>query len=154
MIPTRLKVKLRPTMSWPIGAAAISEALAGAPNCEHLVLTFSDYHSVAVDRRLAADEPHTILRVTHAAARKPGFTGSQGMVDAGYFDEAWQIEVNAVRRDHRQLANQLLRREGLPAVRRWLESSTDPVWMQRSRSIAVVFEPARHAVRIEEHVTP
>jgi len=150
VIPTRLRVRLRPTMSWPIGAAAISEALAGAPNFERLSLTFWDMRSVAADRRLEADEPYAILLAKHAPARRPGYTGSVSM---GIFDEAWQIEVRAVRRDQR-VANELLRREGLPAVRRWLESSIDPDWLSHPRVIEVVFVPALRVVRVETHCAP
>ena len=38
MIPTHYKVMLPKNLSYPLGAQAISEALAGAPHAAHCVL--------------------------------------------------------------------------------------------------------------------
>jgi hypothetical protein len=153
MIPTRVKSKLPRGLSYPIGAEAINEALAGPPHVEAMSLWFSD-HAVwpgsEFRRVLGAREPYRILDVRFRTASAPGFIGSRDMIRIGWFDEAWEIHVYPVLSEFRHLAHRLLLEQGLPAVARWLRASDRPGSDPRPRRIELRFEPAGESLAVIE----
>ncbi|MHB1556572.1 MAG: hypothetical protein ACYC61_03710, partial [Isosphaeraceae bacterium] len=119
MIPTRVKSKLPRGLSYPIGAEALSEALAGSPHVEAISLWFSDHpgwRGSESRRVLAAREPYRIVEVRFRPAGAPGFIGSRDMIKMGWFDEAWEIHVCPVLSEFRHLAHRLLCEQGRPAL--------------------------------------
>ena len=113
LIPTRFKSKIAHTHSYPIGAEAISKALAGVPQIADLELTFWDYQF----QPLA-----TSYKVLEVAYRKLGsfHSASKDMIERGYLEAKWQITVKPVPRRQRQLVQAQLLERGLPFMKDWL----------------------------------
>jgi len=79
MIPTRTRCKLPAALSYPVGAAALSDALAGAPQAAALTIDFRDrpVHRASEFRRLLRDRrPYPVLVAEYRPATEPGYTGS------------------------------------------------------------------------------
>jgi hypothetical protein len=154
MIPTRYKSRLPGHLSYPIGAQALSEALAGAPHAEALNVGFSDdlFAISAVDfqRLLRERKPYKILEAEHKPARKPGISASNQSVEEGELGEKWEIRVFPVLRELRHLANRLLKDEGLPAVAQWLRSSQQAGRDSRRQWIELVFDPAGETITVRQ----
>jgi hypothetical protein len=140
MIPTEWKSKLPKPMSYPIGAEALSEALADAPNVEAMTLFFGNSQWPASgSRRVLADQtPHDILIAEFWPAAHRGS------------NENWFLHVYAVPRDLRYMANRLLREQGLPHLFRWLRASLRPDWRARHQKLALRFIPVEESVTADE----
>jgi hypothetical protein len=144
MIPTRHKSKLSRTLSYPIGAEAVTTALEGAPHVESLTLGF-----YALRRsRLAEIRQHApqrqqfvVLSAEYMPATRPGFIGANYMLERGWYDAKWQVTVYAVAREVRHLASDLLREHGLPALVEWLRSSRSPGWENHRQTIELFLNP-------------
>jgi len=67
--------------------------------------------------------------------RTPGFSAKI------LYDEAWHLRVYPTLAELRQLANRLLREQGLPAIAAWLKSSKQAGWLERSQRIELIFNP-------------
>ncbi|HEX7184613.1 MAG TPA: hypothetical protein VF756_22505 [Thermoanaerobaculia bacterium] len=153
MIPTLYKSRLPGHLSYPIGAQALSAALAGAPHAEALTVAFSEHAVVSAldfQRLLRTRQPYRILRAEHEPARRPGISASNQMVEKGWYDEKWEIRVFPVLRELRHLANRLLKEEGLPAVAQWLRSSQQKGWDSRQQWIELVFDPSGETITVHE----
>src|SRR5690606_16302912 len=110
-----------------IGAQDISDALANAPRADELSLSFRDaavWPASEFNRLLAQHLPYPIMVARYWPATRPGHIGSRSMVEAGDFDERLEIEVNPALRKHRHIARKRLLERGLPAIARWLASSS------------------------------
>ena len=153
MIPTRLKAKLPQHLSYPVGAEALSEALAGAPHLESLSVTFRDlavWPASEFRRLLSARLRYRILSAEFRPARGPGLTGSNEMVERGWYDERWELTVYPVLAEFRHLANRRLREQGLPAVARWLRASDRAGGDPRPRRIELLFDPVNGSLVDQE----
>jgi hypothetical protein len=153
MIPIRLKSKLRRHLSYPIGAEAISEELAGVPHFDSLSISFSDsavWPAAEFHRLLTERLPYRVMAAEFQPARKPGLKGSAAMIEYGFFDEGWELHVYPVLSEYRSRANRLLREQGLPAIANWLGSSGRAGWMAVPRRVELVFGPADGSLEIRE----
>lgn len=153
MIPTRSRSKLPGHLSYPIGAEVISEALHGMPHVESMTVAFRKqavWPGSEFRRLLSARLPYTILTGKYQPAHKPGLTGSDHMVQAGWYDEAWSLEVYPVHVELRPVAARLLRDVGSPAIATWLKSSAKPGWAMSWRQIELVFSPADASLDLRE----
>jgi hypothetical protein len=116
IFPTSHRDKHAKTVSFPLGAEALSRTLDGVP--QHDLLTCSFY----------AGGPHAdkdkeqihLLHVTYRQRARSFFdSGDAGA--RGLFDPRWSITVFAVPKGLRHLAKTLLLEQGLPALARpWL----------------------------------
>ena len=152
MIPTRYKSKLPRTLSYPIGAEAISAALAGAPHAEEFVLGFSDrvVWPVSEFQRLLRERlPYRVFVAQYRPETKPGYSAPQSLIEGGWYDCKWELHVYPVLREWRHLVNRLLREQGLPAVVEWLRSSQHAGWGSRHHRIELNFRPAEEAISIQ-----
>jgi hypothetical protein len=151
MIPTRSKAKLPKTLSYPLGAEAISEALAGAPHADELSLSFYDravWPATEFNRFIREGLPYRILSAAYMPPLKPGHSAPNTLVESGWYQGHWSITVYPVLRELRHAAGQLLRELGLPAVVRWLRSSGRAGWDTRQHSIGLVFSPTNGTLSI------
>ena len=112
MIPTRSKSKLPKSLSYPIGAEAISEALADAPHADEMSLSFYDHPENTVPkghpywyRTIRSGLPYLILTVEYQAACKPGLSANNSMIESGWYREHWNLTVCPVLRELRQVAD-------------------------------------------------
>jgi hypothetical protein len=151
MIPTRFKSKLPKTLSYPLGAEAISEALAGAPFAEELSLAFSGravWPATEFQRLVREGLPYRILAAEYMPPLKPGRSAPNTIVESGWYRGHWSITVYPVLRELRHAAGQLLREQGLPVVVEWLRSSRRTGWDTRQHRLELVFSPVEGAVSV------
>jgi hypothetical protein len=151
MIPTRCKAKLPKTLSYPLGAEAISKALADAPPAAEFALSFLDlpvWPASEFQRRLGEGKPYKILVAEYSPPHKPGYGGARSLIDSGWFDAQWSLRVYPVRRELRHAAGQLLRKQGLPVIVEWLRESDAAGWDTRQQRVEVVFCPAQGVLSI------
>jgi len=120
LIPTRYKRKLPNTLSYPLGAEALSIAFAGVPQFSDLGVTFSFYS------RLNALKS-TIYQVIniHYSRSAMDLTTGKTALEYGWLEKKWEITVGAVPRDRRYFIKGLLEREALPLARTWLIEKGD-----------------------------
>lgn len=151
MIPTKFKQKLPKTLSYPIGAEAISEGFAYAPHAEEINLEFHDmpvWPASDFQYTLRDALPYPILIAEYKPSSKPGYSGAKFMVEAGWYDQHWSLRVYPVRRELKHTVGQLLREHGLPVLVEWLHSADKPGWENRQHSIKVVFNPTERRLSI------
>jgi hypothetical protein len=140
MIPTGFKLRLPKHLSYPIGAEALSDALADAPNVEAITLFFgtSQWPVSGTKRALAGGMPHDILVADFWPAN---YRGS---------NENWFLYVYAVPRDLRHLVNRLLREQGVPHLSGWLRASLRPDWRLRHHRLVLRFIPVEESITADE----
>jgi hypothetical protein len=154
MIPTRYRDKLPREQSYPVGAGAISEAQADAPHVEALSVAFQDqavWHASEFRRILSERQPYRILEASFRPASKPGISASKHMIELGWYDEVWEIQVYPVLAEFRHRANRLLIEQGLPGIARWLRSSDRSGWVERSHRVELIFIPVEESLVVREH---
>jgi hypothetical protein len=145
MIPTRSKSKLPKALSYPLGAEAISQALADAPHAGELSLSFYDqavWPTAEFNRLVREKLPYRILSAAYVPPRKVGRSAPATPVEGGWYQGHWSITVYPVLRGLRHAAGQLLRDRGLPEVVEWLRSSGRAGWDTRQHRLDLVFSPA------------
>ena len=145
MIPTRHKAKLPKTLSWPLGAEAISAGLADVPHAAELTLWFANapvFWASAFQRILRESRSYAVLVAEYRAALGPNYSKSTALVERGGYDAKWELRVNPVLRPLRSTAAALLREHGIPAVAEWLRSSMRAGWEGRDHRLELVFAPA------------
>jgi hypothetical protein len=127
MIPTVFKSKLPGHLSYPIGAEALSQVILNSFDASSVGLMFgsSDWPASGPKRLLADRSPQLILVTEFWPANYRGNT------------EEWYLHVYAVPRNLRQLANQLLREQGLPELARWFQDSGQPGWRSRRQQLTL-----------------
>lgn len=128
LIRTGIRHKLPRGLSHPIGAEAISRALAGCPRYDELWIAFGA-------------KP---LPIFQAPAECADFRLAFSVGCHNYFD-SWDLSVPAVPSKERNVIHQLLLAFGLPGVREWLCRSRPETWYEGFRSFAVgsAIEPLR-----------
>jgi hypothetical protein len=155
MIPTRFKSKLPKTLSYPLGATTISDALANAPHFDDFTLLFYDapiWPASEFQRLLRESLPYKVFAVSYEPALKINYGGSNYL---GHFDvKRWELLIYPVLRHLRQKAGQMLREEGLPAVVEWLRSANQTGWESRQHSLALVFCPGEETLVVQREDGP
>ena len=123
MLPTAHRQALPQGLSYPLGAQALSEALAGTTRFDSLTLHFSaGYDSNARQKALeqmARQEALTVLSVLYAHI-VPGRSSSNALVDSGYYQPRWELHLAAVPSEFKAKVKALLLSNALPTIRNWL----------------------------------
>jgi hypothetical protein len=104
-LPTLFKRKIPSTLSYPIGAERISQALASVPQYDDIGLEFW-YYSKAPRRA----EPIEFLKAEYNTLR---FSETMKW-------SLWTVRIQPVPREARHLVQQHILQEGLPAIAEWL----------------------------------
>lgn len=131
-------------MSYPIGAEALTVGLGDAPHVAELRIWFLNepcWPGSRFRKMLAAKEPYKIFSVKYTPARKPGYTGCNFLVQNGYYEAKWDLNVYPVVRDLRHVAKELLLSEGLASIVQWLRGSQRGGWLERGQFIELIFDP-------------
>src|SRR5215204_332946 len=121
MIPTRYKSKLPHSLSYPVGAEAISESLKGVPQVPALSLGFYDRPTVFASefqKLRDSNSPYPIFNATFRHIQ-PGLSASNKYIAEGWYEETWELSVYPVPRGLKSAARQVLLSEGLPLIRKW-----------------------------------
>jgi hypothetical protein len=151
MIPTRSKNKLPQTLSYPLGAMAITEALTDAPHTSELVLYFwdrPDWSASEFHRTLRDGLPSKVLVAKFTPSHNPGYGGKVSLMETSWSAVHWSIGVYPVLRESRHSVAELLKRQALPAVVEWLRGSESIGWDRCRHSIEFVFNPADNALSV------
>ena len=129
LIPTRDRTKIPSGLSYPVGAEAISAALAGVRQFPDLSLSFWCLWPAEVFR--VPPESDAFLPVVEASFEKvsPGATGSRAGAEKGWYSEKWHVYVYPVPSGAKARVRQGLVDVGLPLIRGWLEASRQPTWL-------------------------
>jgi len=124
MIPTRLKAKIPHSLSYPIGAKTISDALAGVPQFDSLMIQFR-WRRHGLGKRYSwrpgSGKSFPVVSVSYSNFR-PGRFFPEDMIER-YFGAKWEIFVEAVPRELSAKVRAKLVDEALPRVRKWLDES-------------------------------
>jgi hypothetical protein len=136
VIPTGYKSKIPKTHSYPLGAKAISDALAGAPQFDLLELWFSSgWKRFGRDRILVA--PKEVLTLQ--------YSGPGGPL-AG-----WKIYIRPVPSVRKHEVKSKLIAEALPRIRRWLESNLHSLDREGGHRLTFFFDELTGELTAEEY---
>jgi hypothetical protein len=144
MIPTQFKAKLPGTLSWPVGAEAVTAGLADAPHAAEFTLWFVDspvWRASEFQKTLRTAQPYAVLVAEYNPAMKMPYSRSAALDQAGHYNANWRIQINPVPRAWRAKVAALLRENGLPAVADWLRSIDTVGWQDRFHRLELIFAP-------------
>jgi hypothetical protein len=153
MIPTRFRSKLPKNLTYPIGAEAITAGLAGAPHLDAVQLKFYERPIEPASRfRQALKEqlPYPIVVAEYHPARTPGLSAAGFMIEAGWYNERWELTVYPVLREFRHVAIRLLLEWGFPALSRWMREAEPGSRGITTQRADLVFNPAEGSLTISE----
>lgn len=123
ILRTLYKEKIPKGFSYPIGAEKISEALFEAINGDECEIRFSvrdDFWASSFNQRIKDELPLRIFQLIYSQPHT-NHSSSQSMIDGGYYDQKWKIEVNAVPTKYVSSAKRLLINE-LSEASLWLNN--------------------------------
>jgi hypothetical protein len=141
MFPTRLKKPTSHTLSYPLSAKEISEALADTPQSDRLIISFHTYEPM--DRR---GKPRAILSA--------GYNGEERVRATMGFSDEWWVFVAPVPRKLRHVVNELLKKEAVPAIRSWLRERKNLHSRFGAQSVSAIFDERTETLRLEHYQTP
>ena len=117
MIPTIYKEKIPKMLSYPIGAEALSIALAGTPQIEHLSIYF--YGDFKIDKTKEIKKTYSILEVEYTFDF-PDRNAPNKWIASGYYSPKWKITVNAVPCELKSEVRNLLEIKAFPQLTKWM----------------------------------
>ncbi len=118
LIPTRYKQKVFHTHSWPIGAEAMSKALAGIPQFDQLELTFA-----ATWAFQSAATKYAVMHVRYQRRLRSFSDGNAGSAH-DLMELGWGLHICPIPRSQRHAIQTRLIEEGLPLAKKWLTDNT------------------------------
>lgn len=152
MIPTTYKSKLPHTLSYPVGAGAVSESLKGVPQESALSISFYDRPTVFASefKKLRESEsPYTIFNATYQHIQ-PGLSASNRFIEEGEYEERWELKVYPVSRSLKSVARQVLTSEGLPQVKAWLSAERSSSWRYGRKHCDILFVESERRIIVRE----
>src|SRR5689334_7222847 len=123
MIPTGHRAKIPHTLSYPLGAKAISEALEGVPQFDELTVDFRFSNQLA--RLHGTATPYRVIQAQFSGPLR-SFSASTIMHEKTHRFPRWTIRIDAVPRPLRHMIQGKLLVEALPLIRSWLVSNAQP----------------------------
>src|ERR1700690_3437986 len=146
MIPTGYKSKIPSTLSYPLGAKTISEALEGVPQTDSLVVEFWFWNRQRIVPIFR--QPYRVLGVRYSPT--PLNTVYQNYC-AGRLDPGWIITVEPVPRSFRHEVRAKLLTEALPRMRRWLIGSPDTRGRTGGHNLVFLYDDLANELKVEEN---
>lgn len=119
LIPTRYRAKLRKGWSYPIGAEAISLALADTPQARGLEISFHSGNARTEDG--PGDVAAVWFRRWEKSRSAPAFL-------ARNYEPGWGLYVYSVPSPERHTIREQLLTAGLPRIRAWLLEPRPDNW--------------------------
>ncbi len=150
MIPTWYRANLPKTLSYPLGAKVISEALEGVPQTGSLVVEFYFWNKKR--RSLSGvPQPYRVLSVSYW---HDGFSPlHRKVLVSGRSDPGWIITVEPAPRSLRHAIQSKLLTEALPRIKRWLVASQGAGGRTGGHNIVFRFDELANELRVEENST-
>jgi hypothetical protein len=130
VFPTRAKSRISHTLSYPVTAKEISEALAEVPQAGYLSIDFFHYRRLK-DR----EKPYAVLSVHYALNSA--------------LERDWSVQVRAVQRRLRHAVNGLLKEQAFPAMREWLVQRRNLSSRHGGQSLSAIFSESDKSLRLE-----
>lgn len=152
VIPTRYRAKIPKTLAFPVGAELLSSALAGTPQEPSLAISFRDRSTLFASefqQVLRTGGPLPVLRASYRNL-PAGLSGSNDMVEAGYYDVTWLLDVYPVPAELKSPVRDQLRARGLGQVRAWLECPRPQTWQQGRHSLTLLFDSSTTSLLARE----
>jgi hypothetical protein len=147
IIPTRSKAKIPHTLSYPVGAKTISDALIGVPQFEELGVEFWFYNKHA--KLHGTTTPYQVMRVRFSG-RLRFHSASKNMDEKGYYSPRWTISVDAVPRALRHIIHGKIVAEALPSIRTWLLANFHPPEREGAHQLEFVFDELKGELACED----
>jgi hypothetical protein len=152
LIPKTFKAKLSQTMTYPIGAEVVSEALVGVPQFEKLMISFTPPNfgsaSIFQDAR-KQNQSYKIFEVSMHHHLK-NLTSPKRFIEEGFYNENWEIHIYAVPRELKAIAKQLLLNEALPKAKEWCEKPRTEMWRTGRKYFQVLFNEKESKIFIKQ----
>jgi hypothetical protein len=151
VFPTTRRDKLPPYLSYPVGAAAISETLADVPQAAVLSLYFVVNRSL--QHRVARAQPILVLRIDYSHL-PIGIGSSRWVESAGGYAPRWGITTYAVPREQKAIITTRLAEDGFSRCHEWLVTNESPPSFVRKHSLDVHFDENTHTLLVTDHREP
>lgn len=132
LIPTFYKTRLPRGFSFPIGAEALSEHLAGVPQFSEFRICFSD-----------------LVSAWKSEFQQMIAEGADYEIVTARLWSPFEIFVYPVQRSLKHAAHEALVSEGLPKLRAWMLRQSVRTAMT-FRACSVIFSPATQTVHVQE----
>jgi hypothetical protein len=147
IIPTRYRTRIPHTLSYPVGAKAISEALIGVPQFGELAAEFWFWNQLA--RHHGTATPYRVMQVQYSGPKR-FFSASKSMEEKGHYSPSWKIIVDAVPRSLRHLIQGKIIAEVLPSIRAWLLANPVPTKREGSHGLVFVVDELNNEMKCDE----
>ena len=147
MIPTRIRSKIPNVLSYPLGAKAISDALAGVPQFDALAIDFWFYRPNF--RAWSSATAFPVLSASYSNFPPNVFT-PRDWVENGHSCVEWRVRVEAVPRTLRHQIAMKLTTEALPTIREWLIASSGAEGRQGTHALMFSYDESAEELRREE----
>jgi hypothetical protein len=147
VFPTRYKAKISKLMSYPVGAEALSTALADVPQSGSISICFGR-SSYETNLRPGHASRYRVLSSVYSH-RSPSQFSSAYMLTRGHYNPGWEIHVHEVPRVHRHVVRSLLLNEGLPRLADWFRRFSSLHGQEGSCSLAFTFDEAQQILEFE-----
>ena len=104
LIPTRLKVPIGKSDSYPVGAEIISAQLKGVAQFGVLSLGFTPFYGTTSNLPWKEPGVEPVMEARYRNLR-PGISGSREHIDSGFYDETWELNIYPVRRHVKEVVS-------------------------------------------------
>jgi hypothetical protein len=141
MMPTAYKAKIPQTMSYPIGAAAVSAALGGVAQVSGASLWFG-HSSYKTSLRPGHASRYAVFAALYRYISPSQFSANI-MIERGDYEPKWTLHVYEVPRIYRHKIKVLLCAEGLPRLREWLLKMGSVTGREGACAFIISFDEAR-----------
>jgi hypothetical protein len=129
LIPTSMRCKIPRSLSYPIGAQAISNFMFGIPIFDELSIWFTNGSS-------QCESATSFIRARYKRTNL-GMSASHSLERSGFYGPSWDIWVYAVPCNLNATIREFLKNEGLMEIRNWLEAPRSELWLTASHSITM-----------------
>ena len=132
MIPTKFRTKIPQSLSYPIGAELLTEALRDVPQLDQLTVAFFHY--------LRSNKTSNTLPVIEGLYQNFDVTlgTPKSFIARGMCDETWELTVRPVPREQKSVVKRLLLEEGLPKLAEWLSAERTPAWLHGAKNFTIL----------------
>jgi hypothetical protein len=150
IIPTQYKSKIPHTLSYPVGAKAISEALRGVPQFSELTVHFSFWNQLA--RHHGTATPYCIIQARFSGPLR-FLSASRSIEEQNQDRQRWSIAVHAVPRSLRHVIQAKILSEALPSIRRWLFANPHSTKREGGHVLTFNFDELKNELICEENAS-
>jgi hypothetical protein len=150
IIPTQYKAKIPHTLSYPVGAKTISDALRDVPQFSELTVHFSFWNQLA--RNHGTSTPYCIIQVHYSGPHR-FLSASRSIEEQSRDRQRWSIAVHTVPRSLRHVIQAKILTEALPSIRRWLFANPHSTKREGGHGLTFNFDELKNELICEENAS-